>query len=515
MHLVDGLLATARRLPDKAALVCESGEVTYGALAARVAAAAAGLRAAGLVPGDRVALLLSNTPRFAEALYATLLAGGVAVPLNPQFTAVEIEGILRDAGARVVVTAAGHAATAAGLRGTLPDLDVVLVEGDGDLPEGTRSWAAATAGEVEVPAEVPVVDARPGLPDGVPADLALLQYTSGTTGEPKGAMLTHGQLAANQRQMQGTRLRVGERDVVYTVLPLFHIYALNVALGLSLTMGATLLLAERFDPRGALATIARHRASILVGAPPMYLAWAQLPDMGAHDLGSVRIAVSGAAPLPAEVLARTREVLGLDVWEGYGLTEAAPTVTSTAMGGAPVPGSVGRPLPEVELRLVDDLGQQVAPGELGEVAVRGPNVFAGYWRRRGETAEVLSADGWLATGDVGYLDGRGDLRLVERKRDLVIVSGFNVFPSEVEAALRTHAAVADAAVVGVPHPTTGEAVAAYVVAAPGATPSEDELLAHCRTRLARYKLPESVTVVDALPLLPTGKVKRRTLRESS
>ena len=227
----------------------------------------------------------------------------------------------------------------------------------------------------------------------------------------------------------------------------------------------------------------------------------------------MRIAVSGAAALPADVLARTRDVLGLDVWEGYGLTEAAPTVTSTAMGERPVPGSVGRPLPGIELDLVDEEGRSVPTGELGEVTVRGPNVFAGYWRRPGDTAAVLR-DGWLATGDVGYLDHHGDLHLVERKRDLVIVSGFNVFPSEVENALRTHPRVADAAVIGVPHPTTGEAVMAYVVAADGAELSPDEVLAHARTRLARYKLPESVTVVEALPLLPTGKVKRRVLRDS-
>ena len=250
MNLVDGLLATARRLPDKAALATAAEDVTYAQLAARVAVAAPALAGAGLRPGDRVALLLGNSPRFAEVLYGALLADAVAVPLNPTLTPAELEPILRDAGARAVVAVPELGAALVALRGTLPDLDVVWV--DGEPPPGAVSWTAATAGEVDIPSAAPDGAPRPGLPDGVPPDLALLQYTSGTTGEPKGAMLTHGQLAANQRQMQGTRLRVGERDVVFTVLPLFHIYALNVALGLAVTMGATLLMAERFDPAEAL-----------------------------------------------------------------------------------------------------------------------------------------------------------------------------------------------------------------------------------------------------------------------
>jgi long-chain acyl-CoA synthetase len=364
-----------------------------------------------------------------------------------------------------------------------------------------RSWKSAVeacAGQV------------PAALDPDEATLAVLAYTSGTTGTPKGAMLTHGQLLANQRQLDASAMQVGPDDVVLLALPLFHIYGLNVGMGPTIAGGGTLELVERFEPASSLALIAERGVTVVVGAPPMYVAWLNTPGSEEVDLSSVRLASSGAAPLPTKILHRCAEDLGLDVREGYGLTEAAPVVTTTAGLPAPAPGSVGRALDGVEVRVVDE-GAQAEDGDPGRVQVRGDNVFSGYWERPAETALVLSPDRWLDTGDIGYLD-EGLLYLVDRAKDLIIVSGFNVYPVEVEAALTTHPAVLQAAVIGVPHPYTGEAVKAFVVVDPDAEVTADELIGHSATLLARFKRPESVEFVADLPTLPTGKLHRRMLR---
>jgi len=482
-----GLGASAARLGGKPALIDGAATVTYAELDARVDAAAAALQGLGLGAGDRVAVAIGNTADFVVALYGTWRAGLVAVPLNIGLTTVEMERIVADAGASVAIAAADVA-------------PVVRDAGVHRVLEVGGDWDEAVAG-AGAPRPVELGDDA----------LALLQYTSGTTGVPRGAMLSHAALLANHRQMHATRQRVEEHDVVLCVLPLFHIYALNVALAYPLSRGATVLLEPRFDPAATLDEVVRRRVSVLVGAPPMYSAWAALPDLAARDLASVRVAVSGAAPLPAEVLARFTEVAGVPILEGYGMTEAAPLLATVAMTGAPLPGSVGRAVPGVELRLLDEAGREVAPGDLGEVVVRGPNLFSGYWQAPEATHDRVDDDGWFRTGDVGYLDG-ADLYLVERKSDLIIVSGFNVYPHEVEEVLRHHPAVAEAAVVGVADDRTGEAVRAVVVLRPGAAATSEDLIAHCRASLARFKTPREVEVVTALPLLPGGKVKRRELR---
>ena len=507
MNIGEQLRATATRLPDKAALLFQGQSITYGQLDERVDRAAAGLRSLGLEPGDRVALMVGNSPHFVEAFYGALRAGLVVVPLNVGFTADEVAGILADSGARAIVVSEPFAGVLQGVRETLPALEETIVAGASSPPSGARTWRQLLAVTRDDPARTegggPVEDDA----------LALLQYTSGTTGMPKGAMLTHANLLANQRQMERTRLRVEEGDVVLCVLPLFHIYALNVAMAFTLARGATLLIVERFDPLSTLADIATHRASIIIGAPPMYIAWLNTPGVDDQDLASVRFAISGAAPLPRQVLNRWRGELDIPIWEGYGLTETAPVLTSVAMGQDVVPGSVGLPLPDVELRIVDDKGAPVPEGDPGEVLVRGPNVFAGYWNDGQATKEVLDADGWFATGDIGYLDA-GHLYLVDRKRDLIIVSGFNVYPREVEEVLYRHPKVAEAAVVGAPHPYTGETVKAVVVLIGGEESTAEEIIDFCRRSLARFKAPEIVEFADALPHNKSGKLLRRELRES-
>lgn len=502
------LRETAARVPGRPAVRWQAREITYAELDRRVDAAASALARLGVERDERVAVLLGNTPAFLEAFLGTLRAGGTIVPLNPFLTAVEVREVLEDCAPRVLVAAEAAWSTVESL---VPDLGLIGVDhvvtagSSGPLTGADHVWRD-------------LLDSSDGAgdePDRRPDDIAALVYTSGTTGRPKGAMLTRANLAANQDQVLATRLGVTEEDVILGVLPMFHIYAMNVALGTAVRVGATIVLVERFDPLRTLEDVAEHRVTVLLGAPPMYLAWLNTPGASELDLSSVRIAVSGAAPLPAGVLERFREDFGITIWEGYGLTEAAPAVTSNAMAGEVRPGAVGLPLPDVELRLVDDAGHDVRPGDPGEVWVRGPNVFAGYWRDEEATREALTDDGWLRTGDVGVRDEDGFLRLVDRKRDLVIVSGFNVYPREVERALMDHPEVDAAAVVGEPHPYTGEAVKAFVVPRTGVDLSEDEVVAWARGRLARYKCPEVVRIVDQLPYTATGKVRRTVLRDRS
>jgi long-chain acyl-CoA synthetase len=501
--------SSARRIPDKPALIFRDRPVTYREVEERVSRAGAALSALGVGSGDRVALLLGNIPEFVYALYGTLRAGAVAVPLNVMLTGEELGYILADSGARAAVVEMGHLPTVLAVRDRLPDLEQVLVVAGPPVPAGTLSFedALSRAGAA--------TSVETGTAGDSGENLALIQYTSGTTASPRGAMLTHGNLLANLDQMEAVpALKEAERDVVLLALPLFHIYALNVVLGITVRTGATAVLvphdeSRRFDPAETLDLVERHGVTVLFGAPLMFVAWLALDDGKERDLSSVRMAVSGAAPLPPEVLEGFRKRYGVTIWEGYGLTETAPAVTTNALGPEARSGSIGIPLPGLEVRLVDEEGEDVEEGDPGEIVVRGPNVFRGYWHREDETARSIQG-GWFRTGDVAYRDEDGYLYLVDRKKDLIIVSGFNVFPREVEEVLEGHAAVAEAAVVGIPDERTGEAVKALVV--PSASVSADELIEYAGRYLARFKVPRVVELVAELPKQSTGKVLRRILR---
>jgi long-chain acyl-CoA synthetase len=509
------LHAAAARRPEQAALRVAAGgtvatSLTFAELDTAMRRGAAALGALGLTPGsppgeatpdaaevvgDRVVVLCPSGALFVEALYAVWAAGLVAVPVNPASVARELAAVLADVDAGAVIVHRDLMAVVdqAGDAVAAPP-PVLVVDDDTGVAQAVDSAARPLAAPV----------------DGDPEQLALLQYTAGTTGRPKGAMLRHRNLLANHRQLTATKLHVDGDDRVLCVLPLSHIYALNVALAYPLACGASVVIAPRFDAAESLALIAEQGVSGLLAAPPMLAMWAQASGVDELDLSRVRFAVSGAAPLSPSVLRRFYHRWGVPVYEGYGLTETAPVLTTTAVTGDTRPGSVGHPLPEVELRLLGEDGQPVRRGDPGEVWARGPNVFAGYWRDPTETARALR-DGWLATGDVGYEQDEA-LHLVDRKRDLVIVSGFNVYPREVEDVLTAHPKVADAAVVGVPDPTTGEAVKALVQPVPGEAPTAAELAAHCDGQLARFKIPAQVAIVDELPVGPAGKVMRAMLR---
>ena len=501
MNLTDLLSESAKRFPSKPSLVFHDRPITYSQLEERVDRTAAALAGLGVVKGDRVALLMGNIPEFVTSLYGAMRAGAMVCPLNVMLTPEEMGYILADAGAKAAVVELGSLPVLLSVRDRLGDLQTILVVGGPPAPRGTISLEEAlrSAGE---PSAVTVAT----------SDVAVIAYTSGTTAAPRGAMLAHGHLLANLDQLaQIPVLAETDQDVALLALPLFHSYALNVILGMSMKTGATAVLVERFDPSESLALVERHGVTVLFGAPPMFAAWLSLPEVTPSSMSTVRLAVSGAAPLPAQVFEAFRDRFGVTIWEGYGLTECGPAVTSNAMGKVPKPGSIGLPLPGLEIRLVDEDGGDAEEDDPGEIWVKGPNVFSGYWNRPEATAEVLDG-GWLRTGDVAYRDEDGYLHLVDRKKDLVIVSGFNVYPSEVEEAIERHPKVAEAAVVGVPDEKTGEAVQAWVVPKEGQGLGADEILNFLHGYLARFKQPSDIRIVDELPHHMTGKVLRRALR---
>jgi long-chain acyl-CoA synthetase len=500
--LGDLVAAAAARRSDRTALITDDRSLTYGQLEDRIRHVAGALAGIGVAKGDRVAVLLGTVPEFVEVLHGAWRLGAVVAPLNVMLTPDELGYVLADAQASVVVTDRAFLPSVLAVRDRLADLHHVVVA-RGRSPRRTESYEKLLARASEPPSVT--VD---------PEDLALLAYTAGTTANPKGVMLTQGNLLANLVQMsQVPALDEAESDIVLLALPLFHIYALNVVLGITLREGATAVLVERFDAVRTLELVERHRVTVLFGAPPMFAAWLWAAEDREFDLSSVRLAVSGAAALPAEVLAAFRDRFGITIWEGYGLTETAPALTTTALGSEGRPDSIGLVLPGVEIRLVDDHGRDVDEGDPGEIVVRGPNVFSGYWRKPEET-DAAFRDGWFRTGDVAFRDEEGYLHIVDRTKDLVIVSGFNVYPREVEEAIATHPSVAECTVIGVPDERTGEAVKAFVVPAAGVDLSAEDVLAHCTERLARFKWPKEVEIVRELPKHVTGKVLRRRLRES-
>lgn len=491
-HIIDSHPA------DHVAIISRGRPTTYGALRDQVAHVRGGLAALGVGKGDRVALLCGNGRYFVDLYLAALGLGAVTVPLNPASPAPEIEREVHTVEAKVVVVEplAAHAWAQVN-RANLPSVQHVVATETGTVPGADSAFDDLLGA-----AQVPMVDVHPD-------DLAVLIFTSGTAGSPRAAMLSHGNLQTNIDQGQQAD-GVVAADVVYGVLPMFHIFGLNVVLGLSLARGATVVLVQRFDPSTALDTIRERQVTVIPGAPPLWLAFSHFDDAPADSFASVRLALTGAAKMPEEANRRLTDRFGLVLREGYGLTEASPVVTSSA-GITPKVGSVGKVLDGVQVRLVDEHGDDALAGDSGEIWVKGANVFLGYLGEPEATARVLTEDGWLRTGDIAVVDDDGYLYLVDRAKDLVIVSGFNVYPAEVEEVLMEHPAVDEVGVVGVPHPHTGEAVKAFVVLKPGATAHEDTLVSWCLDNLARYKCPAKILFVDELPRNVSGKLLRKDL----
>jgi long-chain acyl-CoA synthetase len=499
---ISALVAEAAAdVPDRQALVESGGRsLTWAQLEDEVARLATGLGAHGVRAGQRVMIVVGNRIEFVTTYLAVLRAQVVAVPVNPRSTAGELARMMADSGTRlVVVDETALDAVRRALAELGPDVAAPTVVVTGAEPGGGEVALADLRAEVVRPV--------PPLPD--PEKLAALLYTSGTSGLPRAAMLSHRALLASLEQVAAVEppMMHGD-DVVLGVLPLFHVYGLNAVLGGVLRHRARLLLVEHYDPQAVLDLIDDEACSVVPIAPPVFAHW--LPDEHLRErLGPVRLVLSGSAPLEAEVIEKFTSITGIPVHQGYGLTEAAPVVTSTLCSKEPHAGSVGAALPGIELRLVDETWGQVEGEDPGQIQVRGDNLFSGYWP---DGADGPDADGWYATGDVGFLDAEGDLFLVDRVKELVIVSGFNVYPTEVEDVIREVEGVADAAVIGVPDEETGEAVVAYVVPSRPMTHLDEAVRAHAIVRLARFKLPSRIEVVDELPLTATGKVQKGRLR---
>jgi long-chain acyl-CoA synthetase len=435
-------------------------------------------------------MVLPNVPSFPVVFYGALLAGAAVVPMNPLLKAREVEYYLRDSGARVVVVLAASADPVVEAAGTV---------GIEAIPVGPA-----------LPEELMAGEALDGAVDRADDDLAVILYTSGTTGQPKGAELTHANLAGNARTTAETLLENSPDDVIMGCLPLFHVFGLTCGLNTTVLRGSTLTLIPRFDGAKALSVIERDKVTIFEGVPTMFAGMLHSPDAGSHDVSSLRVCVSGGSAMPVEVMRTFEETFGCIILEGYGLSETSPVASFNHPHAERKPGSIGTPIAGVEMRLVDDEGRDVPAGEVGEIAIRGGNVMKGYWQRPEDTATSIP-DGWFRTGDLARQDDDGYFFIVDRKKEMIIRGGYNVYPREIEEALYEHPAVAEAACIGIAHPELGEEVAAAVALKPGASAEVDELRDFVKERVAAYKYPRHLWLVDTLPKGPTGKILRRSV----
>ncbi len=527
VNVADLLSVHAIDQPEGIALVevATGSSLTWAELDAQVGSVASGFASVGLVAGQRVAFALQNSTAFVLTYLAVARAGLVAVPMNTASATGEFVRMLADSGSRLVIA---DSTTATSLRSAVGGLQDALAGADDALRSRNPVPVLAVDQTRPLPgehgfADLAAASTRPVMSPADRENLAVLLYTSGTSGRPRGAMLSHRALLANVRQVAAIEPPPTRRDdVVLGLLPLFHIYGLNAILGQVLSAGARLVLVDRFDAEGTLRTILEHAVTNIPLAPPVVAAWAGLPT-AEQSFAGVRIVVSGVAPLDPDLRGLFEHTSGVPVEQGYGLTEAAPVVTSTLTSGAstsgqqPHPNGVGGPVPGVQIEARDASGA-VLVDDPGQIWVRGANLFSGYWP---DGQDGPDADGWWPTGDVGLVDGDGDLVLVDRLRELVLVNGFNVYPTEVEEVVAELPDVFEVAVVGVPDEFTGEAVVAFVVAADSepadsAAPASEVLIdkvrSHCEQRLARYKRPRDITMVEGLPHSATGKVAKGRLR---
>jgi long-chain acyl-CoA synthetase len=494
------LAESAVRHADRTAVVLGPSKVTYRELWHGARQYAAVLRERGVEPGDRVALLLPNTTHFPLAYYGVLALGAVAVPVHALLKAEEIAYVLSDSGARALICAApllGEGGKGAELAG-VPVLGV-MEGGDATVERIDELAAAATPIDTFVPRE--------------PGDTAVVLYTSGTTGQPKGAMITHLNVQMNVDVSAMDSFDIGPDDVVLGCLPLFHTFGQTCCMNTAFRVGAAVVLLPRFDGQQALQLLVDEKCSIFMGVPTMYVGLLEAAKTS-ELRPKLKTALSGGAALPLTVLERFAEVFGTEVFEGYGLTETSPVATFNQRGFEPRPGTVGKAIWGVDVEVakaeVDDVIELLPTGELGEIVVRGHNVFAGYLNKPEATAAAI-VDGWFRTGDLGTKDADGYVTIVDRKKDMVIRGGYNVYPREIEEALLRHPAVAQVAVIGLPDPQYGEEVCAVVVLEPGHAVSADELSTWSKERLAAYKYPRRVFFTDAFPLGPSGKVLKREL----
>jgi long-chain acyl-CoA synthetase len=519
---------SARVYKDRVALDFLGKTLTYPQLWDLSLRFAQGLKDLGVKPGDRVAIMLPNTPQFVIAFYGALAAGAVGVNVNPLYTPRELRHQLLDSGAKVLVILDQLWPRYFEVKDEVPVEKVITTGIREYLPfplnllyplkarrEGT--WVNLPPYEKRVAFQdllkKPQATPHPARGD----DLALLQYTGGTTGVSKGAMLTHKNLLANVLQIEAWDPTSGElkgKGVMLGALPFFHVYGMTVAMNFGLHSGYKIVLLPRPEIKAIVEATEKHGVTHFPGVPTLYVAFNHFPGIGKRNVKSIRICLSGAAPLPVEVAKEFERITGARLIEGYGLSEASPVTHSNPVQGEIRKGSIGLPLPSVDAKVVDEEGQEVALGEVGELIVKGPNIMKGYWNRPEETQRALK-DGWLYTGDMARMDQDGYFYIVDRKKDMIIAGGYNIYPREVEEVLYQHEAVQEAAVVGVPDPYRGETVAAFIVLKDeykGQVTRED-IEKFCRENLAAYKVPRIIEFRESLPKSSVGKILRRELRD--
>ncbi|NJB69376.1 long-chain acyl-CoA synthetase [Desulfobaculum xiamenense] len=518
----------AKRFPKRKAIVFQNWSITYKKLHHLTEVMAANLRALGVQPGERISIMLPNLPQTIISYWAALKAGATVVMTNPLYMEKELIHQLNDADCQTMIVLDHLWPKVEEVRDKLPVKKFLVVR----IPDclsfplnllygfNARKKGLFTGvpfdGKTVIPWK-PLMkgEERISRPPADPReDIALLQYTGGTTGVSKGVMITHQNMTANVQQCRTILHALGEsHETFVAVMPFFHIYGLTTCLNLPTSIGATMVPVPRFDPQELLTTLHKRKISIFPGAPAIYSALLLQKNVKPSDFDSVRYCVSGSAAIPVEVLEQFKKMTSAEIIEGYGLTEASPVTHLNPLSGVKKYGSIGLPFPSTDARIVDmEVGElNLAPGKRGELVIRGPQVMKGYWNRPDETANAVR-NGWLYTGDIAMMDEDGYFFIVDRKKDLIITSGYNVYPREIDEVLYEHPKIKDAVAVGIPHPSRGEIIKVYVVLKDGESMTKSEVISWCRQKLAKYKLPRKVEFRPELPKTMVGKVLRRALR---
>jgi len=506
MNLYERLRTTALKRPETTAFVFRDKTMTYGELLSQIDHCAANLESLGFGPGSACGLILRNCPEFVITSFALFRIGAASVPINYQEKPDRIAAILEDAGATGCLTSNEFLSTVLLATKTLPHL-VHIYSRDGEPPRGAKAFRHLLA----APTHLPFRQGQVG-----PGAIATLLYTSGTTGQPKGVELTHTNFLSNVESCLGA-IPLSAKDVFLCLLPMFHSFAWTTCVLVPLRLGCKIVIIESVQPfEPIIKAIWTHKVTAFVAVPPIYAALTMrikgFKALIVRLLNPVKVCISGAAALPVEVLTAFERRFGMPLLEGYGLTEASPVVTLNPFRNRRKPGTVGIPIPHVQVKIVDEEEKPVPTGEVGEICVKGPNVMRGYHHKPEETKQSFTRDQWLKTGDMGFLDDKGYLTIVDRKKDLIIVKGLNVYPQDVENVILSHPAVAEAAVVGIRDETGDEIIKAFVILKPGQNVDKFELLRLCRGRLAAYKCPRDLEIRSELPKNALGKILKKELR---
>src|SRR5690625_246018 len=508
MNLTDQLAITAKNLPEKAAYIFQDKETSYQELEGSVSKFASRMEALGYKKGDHIALVVGNSPYFVIGLYGALRLGLVVIPINPLYTAYEMTYILKNGDVKAVITMDVLLEKFEAIAEALPDVNhYISCEFGSNVDFEAHSLQPKLRSFTNLIQEGSTNFKGPALKED---ELALILYTSGTTGKPKGAMLSHKNLYSNAKDV-ADYLTINGDDRVIAALPMFHVFCLTVSLNAPLMNGGTILIMPKFSPQEVFRIAKTYQATIFAGVPTMYNYLLQSAQGNKTDFAGIRFCISGGAAMPVSLLKAFEKTFDVIVSEGYGLSESSPVTCFNPLDRPRKPGSIGQSIMNVKNKVVDELGEEVAAGEVGELIVQGPNVMEGYYKMPEETAATLK-EGWLYTGDMARMDDEGYFYIVDRKKDMILVGGYNVYPREVEEVLYAHPNVVEVAVVGTPDPNTGETVICYVVTDDAAL-TETMLKTFCEAHLAKYKIPSTIEFLDELPKNTTGKILRKKLRE--